>query len=288
MSDHDWAQIENGLAEDAGGWPDIRAAVDRRAARRTPSQNEWAVPFSEDFLAYVQRIAEANGIPANRIVLHRDAMGTRAEVQIDRAMTVQLDDGAKAVQAGDRLAFHSMYDPRTTPARRRSFLDPGPAQGASLSHAVVDEVLAAYPDGRVENPYNRPSGWGHSHTDTAQEAPKMDRLEVIEDRIAELEAQAAALRQIPDLRAMEDETTLSYERSYSGGDPFAPWYVFVAVKMAGFWHTSGAQGGEKLDDNRLRSLLASPSVRNIFRASAWELVAKEVATDEAGKPAEDS
>lgn len=107
----------------------------------------------------------------------------------------------------------------------------------------------------------------------------MDRLEVIEARMAELEAQAAALRAIPDPAEYEDETVISFEKSYSDGS--GKWYVYVAVKKDGQWFITGQVTTHRYTDDELRVKLAQDSVRNIFRASSWEAVAKVVSTDSA-------
>jgi hypothetical protein len=225
---------------------------------------------SRDMIAAIMRQARRQGIPADRVVLHREA---------GRGVSYHTMTGKPAEVDGHYAAFTDGRVYRLPEAARPAL------EAQHADRWPLGDFPPTHASGQCETCDVRRRN--NRITDTEQEKP-MDRLEVIEARLAELEEQAASLRAIPDLRTMEDETTLSYERSYQGGDPFAPWYVFVAVKMAGRWHTSGSQGGERLDDDALRSLLASANVRNIFKASAWEPVAKVVATDEAGQPAEES
>ena len=118
-------------------------------------------------------------------------------------------------------------------------------------------------------------------TDTTKEAG-MSRLDTIKARMRELEAEAAALEAIPDPAAWEDDTTISYERSYESGNPFSQWYTYVAVKAGGQWYTTGVRNGHRYDDAGFRELLAGPDVRNVFRSTGWEAVAKVVTTDGTG------
>jgi hypothetical protein len=150
-----------------------------------------------------------------------------------------------------------------------TFLSPFPGRAPNLPAPRVDPALL-----RLVRQLHTQHPSIREDTDSA-----MDRTEAIKSRLAALEAELAALETVPNPADYEDDTVLSFERNYEGvtdsADPFVTWYTYVALKKAGKWYLTGRRSAAgEWSDSDLRDLLAKPTVRNIFVATAWEPMAK--------------